>query len=83
MIKFGLGGYDTTIFESDLENNNIRTTFIIAGAAIVTEFIPYLAVMDTKFIEIFSMRFLSNDKTDVTESGTLLVDAADESMRES
>jgi len=80
LLKFGLGAYDTSIFEEDLENGNVGTAFIIGGAAIVTEFIPYMAVMDTKFIDVFSMRFLSKDASGVNDSERLLIETSSESQ---
>jgi len=72
LLKFGYGAYNTTFFDQDVENASTKTTFVIAGAAITTEFIPYLAVIDTKFINIFSLRFLNKDVQGFTESRELL-----------
>lgn len=59
LLKFGFGIYGTKAYKA-AETETLSTAILIAAGAIVCDMVPYLAIIDSKFIKIYSMAHLKD-----------------------
>jgi len=59
LIKFGFGIYGTKAYKESNEDT-LSTAIAIAAGAILCDMVPYLAIIDSKFIKIYSMAHLKD-----------------------
>ena len=79
LIKFGFGIYGTKAYENS-DEETLSTAILIAAGAICCDMVPYLAIIDSKFIKIYSMAHL---KDLVSKSGNIEQDDLEANNTES
>jgi len=73
LLKFGFGIYGTQLYITT-EKDTLGTAILIAAGAIICDMVPFLAIIDSKFIKIFSMSHLRDAEGRSAES---LVEASE------